>query len=641
VTDAQDNSSPAEHTAQAVQPVEPAELAEPVEPVEPSSSYHMPPPFYPTRGVSVSQSNDSVKFPRHPSFGAQQLRTGHPNSNNVVFGGYTESNGSSPAPPLSANNVHQFGPVPQEQYPLFSNGPAPGPSNGYSPTLPPGPPGFYQRRDSYQAVNAGDFGRRQLVSFTSPDGYSPASMLPGDSLRFAPFDPTTPHSFQGSQSSVHNDSGEYAPPFYNQYSGPSMSNGTNGHMEDVRLYQQAQPKGTSQSVISGHGNFPQLPMKPPSLPPSMDNLDGLLGYIMGQFADPTFADYTLELRYTDDRAPPARVTGHNLLFARSPTLSNLMRSQASEANGDNMSVRTLLLETDDRFLRSDAFSLAIQRLYGGPLLDAGALPALFNPHLAQGTTSTMPGTPTDRFELALGYAAAGHILKMPPVINRGVEIASCFVNWATVEKAFDFALDGGLDSHWIGEETSEGRTFSTYGPAVNGLIHHAMNFIISNFPPNFDLDISVGDPLHTSRLPVVPEGRSSQANQRLSSIKFGDHPSEDSVKSTSTNPINSTLSRLLLALPFQLLKHVLESSRLGNVEGWATTKLRQKVMHTVIEERERRRLNVYNSRSISNAERLARRKAWESVGWQEQVLLTEYDVYTLVRKQVNFLLQDE
>lgn len=615
----------------------------------------MPPPFYPANhNPSIADSNAGVRFPRHPSFGASQspMHDVQQGPGNLVFGGYTESSGSSPAPPASSGNMAQFAPPGFQHDPAgaaqvqhFTNGHSHNFSNGYSPLGPPGPLGFYPRQDMYNAPAAGNdnFVRRQIGPFSNTENYSPTVPYPiVDGSRSHPFDPTTPHSFHGSQSSAHNDSGEFGP-FNNQYASGGLSNGVNGHMDDVRLYQQPRPKGRtgSQSLLSGHGghgSFPQMPMNP-TLAPSMDDLDGLVQYITNQFADPTFADYTLELRYVDDRAPPVRIPGHNLLFARSPTLNKLMRAQA-ESNNDGMTVRTLLLETDDRFLRSDSFSMAAQRLYGGPLLDAGSFPSPSNYSNAH-TSTGMPGTPTDRFELALGYAAAGHILRIPPVITRGIDIASRFVSWNTVEKSLDFALDGSVDSQWTADGSQESIATNTYGPTVNGLIHSALTFLVTNFPPNFDLDVSLQDPLQTPRLPVVPESRPAISNQRLSSIKFGDHPSEDSVKSTSANPVVAALSRVLLALPFQLLKYVLESPRLGNVEGWATTKLRQRVMYTVIEERERRRIRAYTSRAVSNPERLANRRRWETVGWQEYVILNDPEHSVLDRKQVDFLLPDE
>ena len=171
---------------------------------------------------------------------------------------------------------------------------------------------------------------------------------------------------------------------------------------------------------------------------------------------------------------------------------------------------------------------------------------------------------------------------MPPVVNRGVDVAMQFIHWETIEMALDFALDGGLDTRWTSNITGYTSSPSTYGPTVNMLIENALNFIITNFPPTFELDASVTQTSHNRRLPLIMENRPILPNPRLSSIKFGDHPSEDAVRSTSSKSPSATLSKVLLNLPFPLLRYVLESSRLGNVQGWATTALREKVMHRVL-----------------------------------------------------------
>lgn len=596
---------------------------------------------------------EGVQLPRRPSFGAQHpSHNPHASAGSLVFGTYSDSNNSSPAPPLSAGGSHHH--LPQNhidggrgQGPQYANG---GHihtfSNGFNPMGPLGPAGYYPRQDGFIHHHpvTDNFARRHVTLFGHVEGYSPSGTpTGGENHRFPYYDPSTPHSLHGSQSSAPNEHELQGPPFHPQYSTAVISNGSNGHVEDVRLYhhQRSKARIVPQPLGMGQNNPTQPNMPQPHMLPGMDNLDGLIGYLQSQFAEPQYADYTLELRYSDDRATPVRIPGHNLLFARSPTLKNLMITQLA-SNGDGLTPRTLFIETDDRFLRSDGFWMAVQRLYGGPLLDPGAPAAAIVPTAAQ-FSSAMPGTPADRFEVALGYAAAGHILKMPPVVNRGIEIASIFVSWVTLEKALDFALDGGLDSQWTLDNTRYNTTASTYGPAVNILIHSALNFIITTFPPNFELDIAVSDPTHNRRLPLVLESHPTAPNPRLSSIKFGDHPSEDTVRSSPNNTTFPILSKILLNLPFPLLKYVLESSRLGNVHGWVTAALRQKVMHAVIEEREKRRINARKSRIISNAERRANSKLWDAVGWEES-LAPPYganETPTLTRKWVDFAASEK
>ncbi len=578
----------------------------------------MPPAFVPQ---SQNKNDvDFVRFPPQPILnGQQQMHHPHPSGGSVRFGGYEDSNNSSPAPPPTAGNIpYSFQQPTQTGHhgPHLSNGSHPHHmSNGYSPIGPP--QGYYPHQDNFMIEVPGtdNLAHRQMISFGPTDGYSPSATPSGfENQRQTTYDPATTHSFQGSQSSAPNEQ-ENGPAFYSQYPTAVISNGSNGQIEQLRIFQQPRPKHPPGSQpltsVNANVNFSGHHMGPP---PMIDHLDGLVNYIQSQFADSELADYTLELRYSDDRAEPVRIPGHGLIFARSPTLKSLMKAQAQVNNGDGLTGKSLLIESHDRFLRSDGFWMAVQRLYGGPLLDMGTTAMQHLPRTSH-QAHPMPGTAADRCDLGLGYAAAGHILQIPPVVSRGAEIASHFINWDTIERALDFALDGGLDPQWTyGDQADQINSPSTYGPASNIIIYGALNFVVSSFPPDFELDVLVGEPTTNRRLPSTQEDRPS--NSRLSFIKFGDHPSEESVKSESGATITATLSKLLLNLPFHLLKYILESPRLGNVEGWASTNLRHKVMHNVIEERERRRIKVLSSVHIPQS----MVKSDDAMRWQEAVL---------------------
>jgi len=330
-----------------------------------------------------------------------------------------------------------------------------------------------------------------------------------------------------------------------------------------------------------------------------------------------------------------------LLFARSPALNNLMATTTGQLTIDG-SKRLLRLETEDPFVTSDGFYMAVSRLYGGRLLEEAG-PSV-------GRSPKIPGSALERFNLAIGYAAAGHILHISPVVDRGIIVASRLINWNTIEKALDFAIDGGLDSHWSFDPNHHGYPRSTYGRMANHLIHSALDFALGTFPATFHLDTSVQGFIHNSRLPVikVPEVQTMRpskyptiADPRLSSIKFGDvtFSPEDTLESTPT----LVLSKLLISLPFHLLKYVLEHPRLENVESCATTNLRHKLMQIVVEEREKRRLQVFNV-SIPNSQRLDNQTQWEAVGWMESVILSSSpgspELPTLARTWVGFTFAD-
>lgn len=590
----------------------------------------MPAPFVPNPDYTPTVNPEAVNL-QQPNFNGQSpMHHAHPSAATLASVGYPESNTSSPAPRSAGNEVpyayqhHQQPSVVGARHGahLSNGGPPYQMSNGYSPMGPP-PPGFSPHPEGNMHPGPDPY-RRHRVSFMPTDGFTPSGTPVGvEGHRFNGFDPQTPRT-NGSQSSAPSEQ-EHGAALYGQYPTEGISNGSNGHFDDAQAYQQSRP-----TPYSSAQNLNNLPLQMSGQPLPVDTLDGLVNYLQHQASYPEFTDYTLELRYTNELYPPSqRLPGHGLLLARSPTLKTLMIALARESRDD----RTLLLKVDDRFVQPDGFLLAFKRLYGEPLLDINILGA---PHLH----SPMPVSvsSSQRFDLALGYAASGHILQMPPVITRGIEIACGLVNWDTLEKALDFALDGGLDSQWTQESSyQQPNTPSTYGPMVNMLIKCILDFIVHSFPPKFQLDGSVDDSAKIRRLPASPGDRSSMQNDRVRSVKFGDH-TQESVR--PMNPMMATLSKILLNLPFHLLKYVLESQLLGNGH-WSSIALRQKLLVSVITERENRRTKVYRNLQVPNAERKKGFTAWQAVGWQEYVEIQGgggegYPV--LARKQVEFLL---
>lgn len=594
----------------------------------------MPPDFVPANAHQYNGMNPdySRNPPRDGRNGAQHTHQAYPSTGSVMFGGYSDSNTSSPAPPLSGThppppfNPHPLPAVGHHIAPQSNGSHSQQVSNGYSPMGPPPPPGYYPHLDGFVAGPAHDnVTRRQIVAFGPLEGDS-SSGNPVENHRA--YDPSTPHSFQGSQSSAQEQ--EVGPPFHNQYPTAVITNGSNGHIDDVRLYQgprtndqnNARPYAAHSSSQSAQTH--QL----------VDHLDGLILYLQSHFADATWADWTLELRYSDDRATPVRIPGQSLLFARSPTLKRMMTTQSGE--GEGFGSRTLFIQSEDRFLRSDGFWLAMQRLYGAPLLDLGPLSTASL--TGDSSQSPMLGAPAERFDVALGYAAAGHILQITPVVNRGIELAAYLLNWTTVEKAFDFALEGGLDSQWTMAPSQSG-SLTFYGPTANMLLYTALQFIIVNFPPSFEPDLSTGDFRHNCRLPFVPEAPASAHHSRLKSIKFGDHSTEESNHSINANSPILALSRLLLNLPFHLLKYIMQSPHLGHERAWSSPPLRHRLLESIVKERETRRIKIHKSH-VPNVERATNFKEWESVGWQETVdPLSSNDVVpVLSRTWIDFKL---
>ncbi|KAA8570334.1 hypothetical protein MFRU_005g04080 [Monilinia fructicola] len=564
------------------------------------STYQMPPPFVPASNQSAMAS-ESTQFPQQVAFNGQHpMHHAHPSSStNPIFGGYPDSNNSSPAPPSTASNIPPYAYAQQggmRHGPHLSNGghqhhmP-----NGFSPMTPAFPPGYYHHHDTFQVPPTDEYLRRQVPPFNPSECYSPTGAPPiAESPRFNGFDPASAHNVHASRSSAQID----------------QENGLGPHY--------------------GHHPSPIPPMGPPpyrgvigyprkeEIPWAAGNRRDLWFHLREQFAQPEFSDCVLELRYTDDRAPPLQISGHRLIFARSLVLKGLITSGAQADCHSLQPNQNILIESDDRYLRSDAFSLAVRYLYGGPILDLDAMARFPAPYIG---SAPVPSTPAERFNFTLGYVASGVVLQIPQIWKTGCSIASQLITWDTAEKALEFALEGGIDWSWSSGNPDVNDVIgrSIYSPCANMLIYNIINLIILSFPPNFELDTTVSDPLFNSRIPYVPDDRPTPANPRLSSIKFGDHPTEESFRSPSSDPITTTLSRLLLNLPFGPLKHVLETGNSGLIHGQATHLLRRKIMYLVIEERERRRQRAFASK-VPHEERVKNGRQWNAVGWKEAVL---------------------
>lgn len=575
------------------------------------STYHMPPPFIPANQQQFNGvHHEPAPGPPQNLFNGQlSMHHGHPSNGGSMIHGYPPSNSSSPAPPLSAGHMSPYPyPYPEpppphpaaRHTPQLSNGIHPHQvPNGYAPMGPPPHLAQHPRPNGFSNPGADTFARRQMASNRASEGYSPSGTPVGFDARENGYPPSTPRSVHGSQSSgPHDHDGGQA--FYGQYPTAVISNGSNGQIDDVRLYQPSRP----------NRDGPPLPI---SYPPFPDSYDGLVGYIQLSFANPMYADYAIEVRHLEDRVPPISMPGHGIVLAQSPTLKLLMDTALRGTPIPGSTTRTLVVETADRFITSDGFWLAMQRLYGNILLDA----SFFN---RPEPPPFFPKTKLDQVDFALGYAASGRVLQIRSVLCRGVDIAIALVDLNTVERVLDFALEGGLISTWCtqpADQQDREPSSPTYGPAVNGLIHRCVTFLVAAFPARLILDTSVGEASHNScRLPIIPYERPPPHghNPRLSQIKFGEYSTDERYEISGT----TCFSRVLINLPFPLLKTVMESPMPPQVENWANPSVRQETMWTIVNEREKRRLRVHAS-DVPDADRLAHPRKWEAVGWQESV----------------------
>ncbi|KAG5929195.1 hypothetical protein E4U42_006855 [Claviceps africana] len=615
------------------------------------SRYQIPPQFQPaTRPYGIMTNGDVVCGSRPPvangaANGAAHAHHSHPSNGSIHFGTFQDSQNTSPAP------LRSGGIVPPPSMPMV-DGPSPympPPGNGFPPVMPYG-------ADMMQPANFDHYGRPAMA-------FGPMDAFPMCGNNFGP---STPHSFHDSQSSGQLEENAVYHPYPSH--GPS---GANGHCNDARagmgeLEGHAHAHSHSQGgrmfappeypnprmMQHGHGPLPHLI--------SYDGSgDRLVDYMQQHFGDSEFADCTLELRYVDDRAAPVRIPGHRLVFARSRVLASLLRNQTLQLTSERNS-HTLLLETGDKWLRSDSFYTSVQRLYGLPLLPLPPPPPHGRPDSSPSFADA--GNTSDQLDFALSYAAAGHLLEWASVVRRGCEVATRLLSWHSMEKMMEFALEGYVDN-------GSSDVFK-YGDGSKILLNALVTFIVHNLPPTFNLDVTSKDAKRYARLPdhpplplsppssslqetarqpatIIARGSSVQLgrgrrSQPIRGIQFGDFSlGEEVAASESETPKPSqqvqsvatvVLSWTLINLPFSQLKMVLESASSGNVHGWANAEIRYRIVRDVVEEREARRLRALHAvlgGLVPESERIRAALGnpspqdigpWSVLGWQEEIL---------------------
>ncbi|KAI4865712.1 hypothetical protein F4820DRAFT_282405 [Hypoxylon rubiginosum] len=543
----------------------------------------------------------------------------HPRMSNgggVIFGGFSGSHTPSPAPP-PAGFYPPPPPLPNGENGVHpqTNGHPHGQSNGNNL---PGPIDTRFRPDMLPS-SIDTFGQ---VPAPVPQPFDPFSPTAG------PYGLSTPHSFHDSHTSgepngVENGTVNGAiPPYLNN----GIPYGGHAHHEHP-------------------GVPPFMPLQPFPRPPGSfdDGLGEHIRYFQDQFDSGELTDCTLELVSTKLLHHPVKIIGHKFIFARSPALKqHIMAARATDLGS-----HTITIESDDAYLRSDAWWSAVRHLYLHPLV---------NPGMMDSPVSGLhfDGDKIDRFKFCLGYAAAGHLLTMHDVFMRGLFMAADFITWDTVEEALGFVFEGTSQRHVNYDNEQNFDLDFVYGPEVRLLLEAAMVFLINEFPPNFELDASVADPLKFARIPVavaaimppppppaeaaptVARGSNMRKPNRLSNIKFGDlpaaFPEEGALPHRGPAKCSPVLSRILLNLPFEELRAVMTSESNG-VSGWNTAQDRYHAVADVVAQREARRLRavdvvragaVPHYREIQQRLSAQRRHAivepWDALNWQEQVV---------------------
>ena len=396
------------------------------------------------------------------------------------------------------------------------------------------------------------------------------------------------------------------------------------------------------------------------MPERSSNTSHLADYLTQQFNTAEHADCHLRIFCERFGHGVAEFLLHGLLVAQIPLLRNLMNTAAKQENG----MMLLEIQTKDRFITSSAVESALQVFYGKSIMEFDGS--------SSDTCASKSSVEVSRdwMENTLALTASGYLLQLEEVISRGFQIASSILNWENIEIALSFALDGGLDPVWdpsqilpftTEQSTTEQSTsqsdnttdivtpstsqnsaaeFSvsgepsgqaplefhrgTYWPRANDLLLQCLDFILSEFPPLWELDVMARPLADVDRLPVTAGSRSPLAKSRLSLIRFGDHPSEWAIKLSDRNV---TLSSILLSLPFVLLKYILDRQ---------DESIRARILEPIIGERERRRRQASKCELVTGSQRQRGANDWTQVVWEEFVELEEGSRLNLRRKWAGF-----
>jgi hypothetical protein len=316
----------------------------------------------------------------------------------------------------------------------------------------------------------------------------------------------------------------------------------------------------------------------------------LKNYLEFQFGSLNFSDVTVKITERAQSAEPAIIQAHRIILARSPKLRELVALDTAVVH----------IDLEAKYLETNTFIHVLRYLYGA------ALP----------TRNSLAGEPMDQ---SLALAAAGWTCGLPEVTTQGLDYASSWMSWDNVEKALEFALEGGL-TPFFQFDKAEALFKPTFGEFAGQFLHFILNWLATNFPTNFQFITNAPQLADSPRLPGTLENRPSMANPRLSRIRFGDLPSEEHSQSTTL------LSSIMLSLPFGPLRYLLLHPAF-----WVRPR-HVEMARAVIQERETRRKKARQSKRYLPG---ATSYMHEAMYWEESIVSTDgqhSEGFTLVRE---------
>lgn len=335
----------------------------------------------------------------------------------------------------------------------------------------------------------------------------------------------------------------------------------------------------------------------------------LAEHVQALFGNPMFAD--IQLLLSPDLAhPPIIYNLHKAIIAGSPFLCDVMAAKRHRDGG----VDHIRAFTGSSFSCSHAFTMAIQVLYGTPLVTNGTLRKSTLQGLGipddNGTGTYSFSIERATVDFALCYAAAGAFLARREITERGIDMAISRISWETAEFILSFGMTPvtymvtcpDVPFTPISPANSRASSFSIghgNGTPVAGLDHFhdfhyvqaqraqnaALHFITAAVTPNFELYRRAQAHYTPSRIPpaIHTLPGSMLSNPRLEEIRFGSFPSFADLRPTDQAIL--VPSAMLITLPYRVFLAALDIMK-------ARGNLSTELIKEVLEEREARRLNA-------------------------------------------------
>ncbi|KIV84446.1 hypothetical protein PV11_00223 [Exophiala sideris] len=306
---------------------------------------------------------------------------------------------------------------------------------------------------------------------------------------------------------------------------------------------------------------------------------------------------------------------HSTMMLRSPRLRKLMQSVQSLPN--NSYVGNLINLYPASYMVSHAFEAALRFLYSDTVLS--------NDFFLQAHPGPdFQASRRHNLDYILSYWVAGIELGTEQVCICAERLLSNFLDWDVIEITYKHALD--LAKSPV-VTSGKNMTGAEYLIASNSIIRMILRFLAGRMNiANFKLNVDSVSTHFAPRLPQLDDGR-PRHNPALASMVFGSMPSSAGLSTASPSPQSEIIphvttfrdtvaSNIFLNLDFEHLCFFKSAVR---TESSVDDKVFNPILAAIVNEREVRRLRVFNARSFSTKDRIADQAAWEPVGWKEYV----------------------